>query len=116
MSFLSYKELAWRLLVRVARGGSPLRRVAKRSKTKPRFRTGRHIYENQKDDKYYSCWNCGFACKEGREECGSNTPSRISYTEDTDYTPTDFFPDYKVYDIEGTGCPLCHSPNWKGKF
>jgi len=121
--------------MRVAMGGSPLRRIKKRSKTKPKFRSRDLIYENQKNEKYYECWYCGFTCLLGREEeGGKNTPARISHTANYDVpyntklilrshwivTQTDFEGNIpsedKVYDIDGSGCPLCHSPNWRGKY
>lgn len=89
--------------------------------------------------KYYKCWNCGFTCNVDRDALG-DSESEANITP-TAYTQVDQYGDTKYhcqgaagatqticeaaggtwsatrYQPEGSGgCPLCHSPNYRGDY
>ena len=102
--------------MRTAKRGRPLNKV--RSDSRTLLQKEEHRYGKGEDgNEYFKCWNCGFICKVGRDALGGSVSAvNISYTENTDYTASDSFPDYKWYDITGNGCPFCHTKNWRGDY
>lgn len=99
------------------------RRIRGEKRTLPMYGEG--------DDrgKYFRCWNCGFICNIDRDALGDGdgrSYTEFAVTTEPLYPVADGGPPYKAilkgvtilerdgYQVGGTGCPLCHTLNWKG--
>ena len=111
------------------------RRIRSQKRTLPIYGEG--------DDagKYYRCWNCGFICNIDRDTLGDGDgKSYTDFVTASDghsdmsdplngYSVLDGINEYHValkvmadgssevithnFAVQGTGCPLCHTQNWK---
>jgi len=84
--------------------------------------------------KYFRCWNCGFICNIDRDALGDGDGRAYTEfgitTEPLYPVDDDGGPPYAAvlkgineyhtvglhdgYQVGGTGCPLCHTLNWRG--
>ena len=114
------------------------RRVRKESRTNPIWGS-KDRGDGEDHDRYWTCWNCGFTCDVERDELGdSESTARINHQQDTltdEYAETTGYcygangqtqtlceandgtwTTYRYWPDGGSGCPFCHSPNWRGDY
>lgn len=96
--------------------------------------SGREIVD---DGNYFRCWHCGFVCDIRRDELDDRHGATISEATATSYGDTtlnyavgdavqlstgrthdivlmkELVTIYRHYSVSGSGCPLCHTRNWK---
>ena len=93
-------------------------RLPKESKTIPIYG---HPERGDGEDngKYYRCWNCGFVCNVDRDALGDQSSrsgaAYETYAQVDEYGVATGKTRYKVSE-SSTGCPLCHSKNWRGDY